>query len=184
MLDWSRALGHTILSAIGPSQPSIQCKIPTPVFRQTVFIDFINVSVRLWCQTPRTEPRPPTLFHPDIKITDFCQHPIMKFSRRTFRVFFFCKDCIQQSYCRESDCFGLTWVSSVQRGHSSRHMEKQALYHMPGLLSLAEQGQTPCHGRARALKYTCYHMMSCTKAKSLITPVKSGQQLGSQADQV
>ena len=35
-------------------------------------------------------------------------------------------------------------ASSVQCSYWSRHMKKQALYHMPGWLTLAKQVQTPC----------------------------------------
>ena len=39
------------------------------------------------------------------------------------------------------------WASSVQCRHWTRHMKKQALYHMPGWLTLTEQVQPPCDAR-------------------------------------
>ena len=48
-------------------------------------------------------------------------------------------------------------ISAVQTLEQT-HGKKQALYHMPGWLTLAEQVQTPCH--AKVLKNTCKQVMS------------------------
>ena len=72
-------------------------------------------------------------------------------------------------------CFGL-------RRHIDTWQE-QALHHMPGWLTLAEQVQTPY--QTRVLKNTCKQVMSFAPGlNSMTTPVQSAQQLGSQTDQV
>ena len=75
------------------------------------------------------------------------------------------------------------WASSVQCRHWSRHMAKASF--IP-LAWVANTGRTSADTLPRqSAQTTCEQVMSfAPKLKSVATPVKSAQQLGSQTDQV
>ena len=76
-----------------------------------------------------------------------------------------------------SICFGLQyvhWPHQCSADTGTDTWKKQALYHMPGWLTFAEQVQTLC--RAKGLKSTCKQVMSLARRlKRVAIPVKSAR---------